>query len=60
LTENEKNIISKYYIEGVIQKDIAKELNISPVQVGRVIKRALNKMYKIMVKEAENSSKEVK
>ena len=51
LQKQEKEVICKYYIEGITKKDIAAELNISATHVARIIKRALNKMYIIMTKE---------
>ncbi|MBP3821574.1 sigma-70 family RNA polymerase sigma factor [bacterium] len=48
LEENEKKVIFKYYIEGLTKKDIAKDINVSAMQVTRIIKRALNKMYTII------------
>lgn len=42
------HVIYRYYIEGATKKDIASELEMSQVQVGRIIKRALVKMYNII------------
>ncbi len=50
LAKQEKEVIYRYYIEGAKKKEIAQELNISAMQVARLIKRALNKMY-IIIKE---------
>lgn len=51
LAPNDKTAISMYYIEGESRKDIAKKLNVSPTQVSRILKRALNKLYVIIQKE---------
>ena len=48
LQKQEKDVIYKYYIEGLTKKDIASEMNVSATQVARIIKRALNKMYEII------------
>ncbi len=58
LDKSEKIVIYKYYIEGLTQKDISKILGVSPMQVGRIIKRVLNKMYVILEKELFDSSNE--
>lgn len=42
------HVVYRYYIEGVTKKEIASELGISQVQVGRIVKRALVKMYNII------------
>lgn len=54
LPKTEKEVIYKYYIEGITQKDIAKNLGISAMQVSRIIKRALNKMYIIIENDKED------
>lgn len=51
LDKDEKFVIYKYYIEGLTKKDISKLMGISAMQVGRLIKRVLNKMYIILEKE---------
>ncbi|MBR1461120.1 sigma-70 family RNA polymerase sigma factor [bacterium] len=51
LQKQEKEVIYKYYIEGITKRDIAAELGVSPTQVARIIKRALNKMYEIITKD---------
>ena len=40
-----------YYIEGESRREIAKRLNVSPTQVSRILKKALNKLYVIIQKE---------
>lgn len=45
LSKKEKDIISDYYINDKSKKQIAQETGISQMQVGRIIKKALNKMY---------------
>ena len=61
LEDTEKIIIFKYYIEGMTKKNISEQLNISQMQVGRIIKRVLNKMYIILKDELfENEKLEVR
>lgn len=57
LPQNDKIAIYKYYIEGESRKEIAKELRVSPTQVSRILKKALNKLYNIIQKEM--SEKEI-
>ena len=51
LPPNDKTAIYMYYIEGESRRDIAKKLNVSPTQVSRILKKALNKLYNIIQKE---------
>lgn len=51
LPKQEREVIFKYYIEGMTKKDVAVSMNISATQVARIIKRALNKMYIIITRE---------
>ncbi len=51
LPHNDKTAICMYYIEGESRREIAKKLNVSPTQVSRILKKALNKMYNIIQKE---------
>lgn len=51
LETNERAVIYKYYIEGLTKKDISVLMGVSAMQVGRIIKRVLNKMYKILEKD---------
>ena len=51
LPENDRTAIYMYYIDGESRKEIAKKLNVSPTQVSRILKRALNKLYNIIQKE---------
>lgn len=53
LGSTDTHVIYRFYIEGATKKDIAEELNISSVQVGRIIKRALVKMYNIIKNDWE-------
>jgi RNA polymerase sigma-B factor len=58
LDKTERTVIYKYYIEGLTKKSIAEHIGVSAMQVGRIIKRVLNKMYKIL--EEEFNDKEEK
>ena len=51
LEKQERAVIYMYYIEGLTKKDISLRVGVSAMQVGRIIKRVLNKMYKILEKE---------
>ena len=51
LPPSDKTAINLYYIEGESRKDIAKKLNVSPTQVSRILKKALNRLYIIIQKE---------
>lgn len=51
LPPSDKTAICMYYIEGESRKNIAACLNVSPTQVSRILKRALNKLYMIIQKE---------
>ena len=51
LETSERAVIYKYYIEGLTKKDISVQMGVSAMQVGRIIKRVLNKMYKILEKD---------
>ncbi len=51
LSSLERDIICKYYITGMTKKDIAEQIGISAMHVGRLIKRALNNMYNIITQE---------
>lgn len=51
LPQNDKIAIYMYYIEGESRREIAKKLNVSPTQVSRILKKALNKLYIIIQKE---------
>lgn len=48
LAKQEKEVIYKYYIEGLKKVEIARELNLSSMQVSRLIKKSLNKMYNVI------------
>lgn len=51
LPPNDRIAINMYYIEGESRREIAKKLNVSPTQVSRILKKALNKLYNIIQKE---------
>ena len=51
LPEIDKIAICKYYIEGESRKTVSEILKVSPTQVSRILKRALNKLYKIIQNE---------
>ena len=48
----------KYYIEGLTKKDISVQMGVSAMQVGRIIKRVLNKMYKILENDLFESNEQ--
>ena len=58
LEKSERQVIYMYYIEGLTKKDISIKIGVSAMQVGRIIKRVLNKMYVIL--EGELFDKEEK
>lgn len=51
LQHKEKEAIFQYYFEGKTKKCIAQQLGVSQTQVARLIKRALNEMYEIIVSD---------
>ena len=51
LPSQERDIICKYYISGLTKKEIADQIGISAMHVGRLIKKALNNMYCIITQE---------
>ena len=53
LPDELRKIIELSYIEGYTQSEIAKNMNISQMQVSRKIKKALNIMYKILTSQGE-------
>lgn len=55
LPDLDKSVVTMYYLEDLSQKTISDELNISPTQVSRIIKRALNKLYLIIQKQLEEN-----
>lgn len=57
LSEPDKTVVYSYYMEGVQRKDIADKLKISPTQVSRILKRALNKLYIIIENEMSDKQK---
>ena len=44
LTEREENVLIKYFFQEFSQKEIAEELNISQVQISRIIRKAISKI----------------
>lgn len=46
LTEREENVLIKYFFQEFSQKEIAEELNISQVQISRIIRKAISKIKK--------------
>lgn len=57
LPPNDRTAIYMYYIDGESRKEIAKKLNVSPTQISRILKRALNKLYNIIQKEMSEDDK---
>lgn len=53
LPDDLREIIDLSYIQGYTQSEIAKNMNISQMQVSRKIKKALNIMYKILTSQGE-------
>lgn len=47
LSEKEKNIFLEHMLKGYTQTEIAKEIGVSQVQVGRIVKKSLNKLKKV-------------
>jgi len=60
LDKTERAVIYKYYIEGLTKKDISVQMGVSAMQVGRIIKRVLNKMYNILKKDFYTAEREEK
>lgn len=58
LEASERTVIYKYYIEGLTKKDISVQMGVSAMQVGRIIKRVLNKMYKILENDLFESNEQ--
>ncbi len=57
LPEPDKTVISLYYMEGEQRKSIAKRLHVSPTQISRILRRALNKLYVIIENEMNDKIK---
>ncbi len=57
LPEPDKTVISLYYMEGEQRKNIAQRLNVSPTQISRILRRALNKLYIIIENEMNDKIK---
>ena len=58
LPEPDKTVVFKYYMEGSSRKEISEIIHVSPTQISRILKRALNKLYNII--ENEMTTKEAK
>ncbi len=54
LCKTDRYVIHRFYIDEATKKDIAKEINVSAMQVSRILKRALNKMYYIIIENDFN------
>lgn len=55
LTDKEREIIEFNFFEGLSQAEIARELDMSKMQVSRAIKKALKKMFDYIVKKGIES-----
>lgn len=58
LQGNDRIAVSMYYINGEPRKEIAKRLKVSPTQVSRILKRALNRLAVIMKEELSDTKEE--
>jgi len=58
LPKNDKAAILMYYIEGMSRREISKQIKVSPTQVSRILKRALNKLSLIMREELSDTKEE--
>lgn len=58
LPEPDKTVVYQYYMEGTSRKEISELLKVSPTQVSRILKRALNRLYIIIENEISDKSKE--
>lgn len=58
LQGNDRTAISMYYINGESRKDIAKKLKVSPTQVSRILKRALNRLAAVIKDELSDTKEE--
>lgn len=57
LGKTDKHVIKRYYIDGATKKDISEEIKVSQVQVARIIKKALVKMYNIIKCDLDKEGK---
>ena len=48
---NDRTAITMYYIDGLSRREIAAHIKVSPTQVSRIIKRALNRLSLIIKEE---------
>ncbi len=55
---NDKMAISMYYIDGMSRKEISEHLRVSPTQVSRILKRALNRLALIVREELSDTKEE--
>lgn len=60
LPQNDKDAITMYYIEGLSRKEIAAYIKVSPTQVSRILKRALNRLSLIIKGELSDSDTDTK
>lgn len=55
LPQDMKQILIMNYFEDINQKEISEKLGLSPMQVSRKIKKALNKLYELVNEPEENN-----
>ncbi|MBD5403307.1 sigma-70 family RNA polymerase sigma factor [bacterium] len=58
LPHTDKTVVYQYYMEGCSRREISQLLGVSPTQVSRILKRALNKLYIIIENEMTDKTKE--
>lgn len=58
LPEPDKTVVYQYYMEGTSRKEISEMLKVSPTQISRILKRALNRLYIIIENEISDKTKE--
>lgn len=58
LPANDKTAIMMYYIEDMSRKEIAEQIRVSPTQVSRILKRALNRLALIIREELSDTKEE--
>ncbi len=58
LPMHDKLAITMYYIDGMSRKEISEHLQVSPTQVSRILKRALNRLALIVREELSEDTKE--
>lgn len=57
LPEPDKTVVFKYYMEGSSRKEISEIIHVSPTQISRILKRALNRLYNIIENEMTDKNK---